>query len=101
LQLPGERSVGERGGEVLQALALDGRARTVRSGAYIALSPGERSPDRFCCLLDEAVRLALAGVDGDRDLRKRLSAGDSAAGVGAAGRGSFVPLDKVQRAATN
>src|SRR6266540_31850 len=96
LQLEADRSVGERGREVVEALALDrGEDRPVWAADRV-VAGGNGCPDRFYRLLSEAVGVALAGIDGDRDrLGEGASAGDPAARVGGAGGLLGLPEDRL------
>src|SRR6266545_5296403 len=96
LQLEADRSVGERGREVVEALALDrGEDRPVWAADRV-VAGGNGCPDRFYRLLSEAVGVALTSVDGDRDrLGEGASAGDPAAGVGGTGGLLRLPEDRL------
>jgi hypothetical protein len=82
LQLEGEAAVGERRGEVVEALALDGGEQPPIGGLDGVVACGDGRAYGVGALLGEAVGVALAGIDGDRDrLCEAASARDAAARV--------------------
>src|SRR5712691_1324011 len=83
LQLESERSVGERGGEVVEALSLDGGKHGPVACLDCVVARGNGLPHRLGSLLAEAVRVALPRVDRDRDrVGEGAPAGYPAAGIG-------------------
>ena len=95
LELEGEAAVGERGGKVVEALALDGGEQPPIRGVDGVVAGRDRRAHSACALVGDAVGVALAGIDGDRDgLGEGASARDAAAGVGGAGGLLGLPEDR-------
>jgi hypothetical protein len=83
LELEGEGAVGERAGEVVEALALDGGEQPPIRGVDGVVAGGNGRTCGVGALVGEAVGVALAGIDGDRRrLGEGASARDAAARVG-------------------
>jgi hypothetical protein len=94
LELEGEAAVGERAGEVVEALALDGGEQPPVSGVDCVVASGDGLAHRGGALMGEAVGVALAGIDRDRDrLGEGASARDAAARVAA--RAVFCVCQKI------
>ncbi len=95
LELEGEAAVGERTREVLETLALDGGEQSPVSGVDCVVASGDGLAHRGGALLGEAVGVALAGIDRDRDrLGEGASARDAAARVGGPGGLLRLPEDR-------
>ncbi len=95
LQLEGEGSIGQGGGEVVEALALDRCEQPAVRGVDGVIAGGDGRSDGVRTLRDEPVWVALAGVDGDRDrLVEAAPARDSAAGVRCSGGLLCLPKDR-------
>jgi hypothetical protein len=91
LELEGEGAVGERRGEVVEALALNGGEQPPISGVDGVIAGGDGRAHGAGALVGETVGIALAGIDRDRDrLGEGAPARDAAAGVG--GRGGLLRL---------
>ena len=83
MKLEGEGAVGERAGEVVEALALNGGEQPPIRGVDGVVAGGNGRARGAGALVGEAVGVALAGIDRDRHrLDQGASARDAAAGVG-------------------